>query len=67
MIEITIDYNNDELVIGGNEVESIVKMKVKYPSETLKVIYEVINVIFKAKNVRLSKIDEDTRTTIEEW
>lgn len=67
MIVITIDYNNDEVIIGGNEVESIVKMKIKYPSETLKVIYEIINAVFKAKNVRLSKINEDTRTTIEEW
>lgn len=69
MIEIKIDYNNDKVTCLRDEKPywefSNVHMK-----QIEKIIYEVLNTLYNklpVENVRLSKIDEDTETTIDEW
>jgi hypothetical protein len=68
MTEITIDYNNDKLIINSNGIPTTIA--IKHPKEIQRIVYEIINAVFTLvgdRNVRLIKIDEDTRTTIEEW
>jgi hypothetical protein len=70
MIEIIIDYNNDEVRGYKNEKE-IFKIKIAgNMSQIQTLVYEILNLMGMEDNknyVRLSKIDEDTETTIDEW
>jgi hypothetical protein len=70
MTEITIDYNNDKLIINSNGIPTTIAIKHPIWLTFKHMIYEIINAVFTLvgeRHVRLIKIDEDTRTTIEEW
>ena len=74
MIEIKIDYNMDRIVVfQTDDPTPLLEYNVKKSSmnELEKIIYEIINCIegdpSKPPYIKLSKIDEDTETTIEEW
>lgn len=73
-VEITIDYNTDEVHIYDENIKpSPLNLTFNKP-KTMKalevLIVEILNATVYAKingGVKLIKIDEDTRTTIDEW
>lgn len=70
MIEIIVNCNGDVVTIFQDKSRMI--FHVKYPQEICNVLAEVLNVLGEGipkgyEGVRLSKIDEDTNTTIGEW
>lgn len=65
MITITLNYNSDTL-----EIDNLgIKLKIKNIHELRLVLIEVINALYDNNDraLTLEKIDEDTRTIIEEW
>jgi len=66
MITITIDYNSDEVILQ-TKTETHTFDKPKNMKQLENLIYELINSVFEEKHISLGKIDEDTRTTIDEW
>jgi len=74
MINIVVNCNSDELVLNAGYKDET-RMKVKNPTELIKVLEEVLNCVgsefytyrMMGDGIRLSKIDEDTEITIEEW
>lgn len=70
MIEIEVDCNSDNLTIKSPSYRKPFEFDVKYPTQILKVLEEVINLISEDRetlDIILTKVDEDTRTTIGEW
>ena len=65
MITITVDCDNDEVRIDSGDNQPI-KMKVKYPSQHLKVLEEVLNLL-DASGVSLDIQDEGEVRNIAEW
>lgn len=66
MITITIDYNNDKV-----EIEKDDKLQVgfKYSANSRdieSIVFMILNEV-NSKNVKLVRVNEDKRTTIEEW
>jgi len=66
MIEILIDYNNDEVVINDGSTHEA-KIKVKQPKEIESVLIELLNSLHNSESIVLTKVDEDTKVTIDEW
>jgi hypothetical protein len=64
-MNIIIDCNYDKLVIDNNG--QAIRFNIKNMAEFQTMVYEIINAVFQAKNVKLIKIDEDTSRTLEEW
>lgn len=75
-VEITIDYNSDQVIIenslsetGSKSVLTIGKPRNMTQLQVL--IVEIVNAIQPMHGpsigVIVGKIDEDTRTTVEEW
>lgn len=66
---LTVDCNNDVLTIERDT--STMQLTLKRPNEVLNILFSVIDAVIAAKDsgqyVSLVKIDEDSRTTIEEW
>lgn len=75
-VEITIDYNSDEVhLYDENTKPSPLNLTFNKP-KTMKalevLIIEIVNAIHPidrefTTGTKLIKIDEDTRTTVEEW
>lgn len=67
MIIIEIDNNNDYLTLKHEDGVEIV-YKITHPIKTMKMIEDILNAVNRAtKGVRLQLIDEDTRSTVDEW
>lgn len=71
MIEIIVDCNND-LLSTSDDNKVLGEMKVVHPVGLCKILENLFDSISDYKPnvvlyVRLTKIDEDTRTTIGEW
>lgn len=78
MIEIEIDCNGDLLSIRDENGKLICATGVKYPEKYIdlfRMIFDRIddNInpngvdLIRSLNVKITKIDEDKKTTVEEW
>ena len=62
---ISVDCNSDTIKITkGNQT---VEMPCKYPINTIKILVELLNLMDIEGGVILEKIDEDSKTIVEEW
>ena len=72
MIEITVNCNDDTLEINDDvhKQNAIIKLKGS-PSHLVTILNEIFNRLGDAlgemSGIRLTKVDEDTRTTVGEW
>lgn len=71
MIEVIVNYNSDELTIKNPAYKKdFIFHKLYNPIETLKILEEVLNQLSEDRGIvgwKLTKIDEDTSTTVGEW
>lgn len=71
MIEITVDCNSDEVIIATNDGQKDITIdKPRNMKQLQDFVYELLNALGSytdSRNVKLIRVDEDTRTTIEEW
>jgi hypothetical protein len=71
MIEIIIDYNNDRVTCLKNGKKDWEFTKPGHMKMIGGLIYEILNSTQTAEignpDIRLSEIDEDKQTTIDEW
>lgn len=70
MIEITVDCNNDEVTIKASGWKEPFEFEAKYPTQVLKILEEVINLISEDREslgLTLEQIDEDNCKMIGEW
>lgn len=63
---IEIDCNSDTINLRDNDEKLLATTSVKYPNKFLHLFELILNGV-DAKNVTLTKIDEDRRTTVGEW
>jgi hypothetical protein len=67
---IEVNCNNDSLEIKSSSYKQPFEFDVKYPTQVIKILEELINLISEDREtlgIQLVKIDEDTKTTIGEW
>lgn len=62
---ITFDYNSD-LVYIDNDEDSAASLHPRSMRESQDLLVEIFNKL-NIKDITIEKIDEDVRTTIEEW
>lgn len=62
---IKVNHDSDYVEISSDN-PTIIQIKVKYPSQILEVLNEVLN-IASVTNVELIKVDEGIEHTIGEW
>ena len=69
MIIIELDYNNDKIRIREQGIPSHIQFDdVKRIRQVQGILYEFINMLNSdCNNIQMIKIDEDTRSIIEEW
>lgn len=66
MIKIELDCNSDMVSVYQND-ELIYMVEAKYPMQWGTMFTEIFNRIPGEIGVQLTKIDENVRTTLEEW
>lgn len=67
MIEIEIDYNNDELNIRTERGSLVAMFELERSHYTMEMMTRIFNEIENLSGVKLTVIDEDSRRTIDEW
>ena len=70
MIKIIVNCNSDEITINAEGWKEPFNFNAKYPTQVLKILEEVINLISEDREtlgIQLVQIDEDNSRTIGEW
>lgn len=61
---ITVDCNSDRIEMSKGSIQ--VEMQCKHPTNVIAILVELLTIL-DVNDVMLEKIDEDHRTTVEEW
>jgi hypothetical protein len=71
MIEIEVNMNSDQVIIKSETGKVLAEFDVERPHKIQSMLEEIFNRIDAVPQgylgIRLSKVDEDSRTTVDEW
>lgn len=70
-IEIVVDCNSDNVTIIDNSERQSIAFDVKHPNDYIKFIQALFGILYCDDEppvyISLIKIDEDSKSTVEEW